>query len=335
MKYKTVSIFLSLLIVLTAFGLTAYWYMVRCEGQWEGVPLEVPRRAELPAIAKALRNDVGYMSVTLGERNTEKYHALSQCASWIRESWESQGYAVKTQTFSLEGKEYTNLEVELTGRKAPSQIVIVSAQYDTIPGSPGANNNASGMAILLYLSTMLRDYQPARTLRLVAFTTEEPPYFGTENMGSFHYARQAKQRGEEIWVMVSLDALGFYRDAPKSQRLPFPFSMFYPDRANFLAFIGNLRSRWRVLEATKGFKQGSAFPIEAGVAPPWVKGASWSDHSSFWHFGYSGMQVTDTGAFRSPWHTNEGDTMDKIDFDALARITMGLYGSILHLTRLD
>lgn len=335
MKHKMASLLFLLTTVLVLLGLTSYWYMIRCEGQWDGVPLEVLRSSELPAIEKTLRDDVTYMSVILGERNPENHEALSRCAEWLQHRWESLGYEVRIQTFTMEGAEYSNLEVELPGRKAPSQIVIVSAQYDTLPGSPGANNNASGMAILLTLSKMLKGYQPQRTLRLVAFTTEEPPYFGTEQMGSFHYARRSRQLEEDIRVMISLDALGFYRDVPKSQRLPFPFSLFYPDRANFLAFIGDLRSRRSVVEATKGFKQGSAFPIEAGVAPRWVKGASWSDHSSFWRFGYMGMQVTDTGAFRSPWHTNQGDTMEKISFSSLARITMGLYASILHLTSLE
>ncbi len=143
----------------------------------------------------------------------------------------------------MEGKECSNLEIVFPGRLRPSEIVILSAQYDTWPDSPGANNNASGMAVLLKLSEMLKNYQPDRTLRLVAFTTQEPPYDNTEWMGSLRYARLSRERGENIRVILSMDAIGIYKHEPHSQKLPFPFSLFYPNRGNFLGFIADLKTR--------------------------------------------------------------------------------------------
>jgi len=154
-------------------------------------------------------------------------------------------------------------------------------------------------------------------------------------MGSFQYAKSCRQREEDIQVMVSLDALGVYKDEPGSQSLPFPFSIFYPDRGNFLAFIGNLQSRKYVKEVTKGFKKGSSFQIQAGVAPEWAKGGAWSDHSSFWKFRYPGIMVTDTGGFRSPYHTTQEDTMEKLNFEAMSRIVIGMFTSAVHLTSLQ
>jgi hypothetical protein len=310
----------------------AYRYMVRCEGQWHGEPLEDAMVPERDAITKDLIADVEFMSVTIGERNPDHYKELARCADWVREKWKSQGYAVGEQTFQIDGRDYANLEVEIPGGKAASQIVLVSAQYDTLPGSPGANNNASGMAVLLKLSELLKGCHPDRTLRLVAFTTEEDPYFGTEKMGSYHYAKRSRERGEDIVVMLSLDAMGYYVHTPHSQRLPFPFSLAYPDRGDFLAFIGDLGCRPYLVAVTRGFRKGSSFPIHAGAVPKSAEGAGWSDHWSFWHFGYHGMQVTDTGGFRSPWHTNAGDTVDKLDFGALTRITIGLRSGIEELT---
>ena len=133
--------------------------------------------------------------------------------------------------------------------------------------------------------------------------------------------------------MLSLDTLGIYTDKPDSQKYPFPFSLLYPSRGNFLAFIGDFSSRKYMLEATRGFKKGSSFPIEAGVVPKWVEGAGWSDHLSFWKFGYPGIMVTDTGGFRSLYHTTKEDTMEKMNFEALSRVTLGMYSSILELTR--
>jgi Zn-dependent M28 family amino/carboxypeptidase len=308
--------------------------MLKCEGSWQGEPLEKQMKAELSEIKEGMESDIEYLQ-SLGPRNSENdesYKQLRQCEEWIKQKWESQGYAVKKQTFSYKGKEYSNLEIEIKGRTLPAEIIIISAQYDTLPDSPGANNNGSGIAILFQLSQLLRKHTPDRTLRLLNFVNEEDPLFGTEMMGSYQYAKRSHQLREDIKVMLSMDALGIYKDEPGSQRLPFPFSLFYPDRGNFLAFIGNLYSRKYVKETTKGFKKGSSFPIQAGVAPEWAKGAAWSDHSSFWKFGYPGIMVTDTGGFRSPSHTTKEDTMEKLNFDAMSRIAIGMYASVVHLT---
>jgi hypothetical protein len=288
--------------------------------------------SELAEIEARLRADVSYLSETLGPRNPTHYGVLNQAADWISDRWRSGGHEVKRHSYSWEGKEYVNIEVEIRGRARPSEIVILSAQYDTHPDSPGANNNGSGMAVLLELADRLRGAELDRTFRLVAFTNQEPPYSLTEGMGSLRYARHSREQGEDIRVMLSMDAIGVYRHEPGTQRLPFPFGYFYPDRGDFLAFIADLGTRSYLVQTTRGFKKGSAFPIEAGAVPRWVEGASWSDHGSFWDYGYRAIQITDTGAFRSPFHVTSEDTMEKMDFGALARITLGMYGAVLELT---
>ncbi|NTW50418.1 MAG: M28 family peptidase [Chlorobiales bacterium] len=212
-------------------------------------------------------------------------------------------------------------------------MIVISGQYDTLPDSPGANNNGSGMAVLFKLSDLLKNSQPDKTLRLVAFTNEEDPLFGTDKMGSYVYAKNSRRLGENIQIMMSLDAIGIYKNEPGSQKLPFPYSLFYPDRGDFLGFIGNFPSRTYVEETTRGFKKGSSFPIKAGVVPESAEGASWSDHSCFWMFGYPGIMITDTGGFRAASHTTKEDTMEKIDFDALSRITVGMYTATLELVK--
>jgi len=326
-----------LVILFIAFLFFSYWYMIKCEGNWHGEPLEKKMESELNEIKKSMESDIDYLQ-RLGPRNSENdtnYKQLRQCEEWIKQRWEAQGYVVKNYTYSVKGKEYSNLELEIRGRVSPSEIIIVSAQYDTLPDSPGANNNGSGMAILFQLSRLLRNHTPDRTIRLIEFVNEEPPFFGTEKMGSFQYAKRCRQQGEDIRVMLSLDALGIYKNEPGSQKLPFPFSMFYPDRGNFLAFIGNLRSRKYMLEISRGFKKGSSFPIQVGVVPEWVKASDWSDHRSFWQFGYPGIMVTDTGGFRSPFHTTKEDTMEKLNFEAMSRIVIGMYTCTVYLTSLQ
>ncbi len=333
MKHRTLIKVLSMSALLFTGSLClGLWTMVKCEGEWHSDPLE--KRTDLAGIREGLERDVASMQA-LGPRNSESeeaYKKLRLCEAWIRERWQSQGYRVKIQTFRVEGRSYSNLEVEIRGRTLPSEIILVSAQYDTLPGSPGANNNASGVAILLALSGLLRNHTPDRTLRLVNFVNEEDPFFDTEKMGSYHYSKQSAILRENIRIMLSLDSLGIYRNEPGSQSLPFPFSLVYPDRGNFLAFIGDFRSRQSMKAATRGFKMGSSFPIQAGIVPKWVKGAGWSDHLSFWKFGYPGIMVTDTGGYRSPYHTTREDTLEKLNFEAMSRIVIGLYTSVVYLT---
>jgi hypothetical protein len=332
---KLKRVFVLLVILFIAFLFFSYWYMLQCKGNWRGEPLEKKMKTELIEIKKSMESDIEYLQ-NLGPRNSENdtsYKQLRQCEKWIKQRWESQGYVVKKQTFSFKGKEYSNLEIEIKGRTLPSEIIIISAQYDTLPGSPGANNNGSGIAILFQLSRLLKSHIPERTLRLLNFVNEEDPFFGTEMMGSYQYAKRAYQYRENIRIMLSLDALGIFKEEPGSQKYPFPFSLVYPNRGNFLAFIGDFSSRKYMVETTRGFKKGSSFLIEAGVVPKWVEGAGWSDHLSFWKFGYPGIMVTDTGGFRSPSHTTKEDTMEKLNFEAMSRIVVGMYSAIVELTQ--
>jgi hypothetical protein len=332
---KLKRVLLLLVILFIVFLFFSYWYMLKCTGNWRGEPLEKKMKTKLIEIKKSMESDIEYLQ-NFGPRNSENetnYKQLRYCEEWIKQRWESQGYAVKRHTFSFSGRDYSNLEIEIKGNISPSEIIIVSAQYDTLPDSPGANNNGSGMAILFQLSRLLKSHIPDRTLRLLNFVNEEDPFFGTEMMGSYQYAKRAYQHRENIRIMLSLDALGIYKEEPGSQKYPFPFLLVYPNRGNFLAFIGDFSSRKYMVETTRGFKKGSSFPIEAGVVPKWVEGAGWSDHLSFWKFGYPGIMVTDTGGFRSPSHTTQGDTMEKLNFEAMSRIVVGMYSAIVELTQ--
>jgi hypothetical protein len=212
--------FFALALLVLSFLFLCYWYMVKGGDKGYGEPLERQRAAELLEIKKGLETDVAYMQ-SLGPRNSvneETYSKLRKCEEWLTQRWQSQQYSVKSQIFRFEGREYSNLEIELPGRVSPSEIIIVSAQYDTLPDSPGANNNGSGVAILLSLSELLRNHTPDRTLRLVNFVNEEDPFFDTKMMGSYVYAKRSREHHEDIRIMLSLDALGIYTDCHSPSR---------------------------------------------------------------------------------------------------------------------
>ncbi|MEA3275961.1 MAG: M28 family peptidase, partial [Pseudomonadota bacterium] len=191
-------------------------------------------------------------------------------------------------------------------------------------GSPGANDNGSGVAAVLELARLLAGRALARTVRFVAFVNEEPPFSYTPEMGSLVHARAARDRGDRIQAMLSLETIGHYSDRPGSQRYPYPLSLFYPDTADFIGFVGNLGSRQLVRSAVQSFRRHAFFPSEGAAVPAWVKGVGWSDHWSFWQAGYPAIMVTDTAFFRYAHYHSAGDTPEKIDYARTARVVEGL-----------
>ncbi len=283
-----------------------------------------PLSDEERLIENNLRRHVGMLAEQIGERNVWQPEALAAAAQYIRNSLESSGYEVRAQSFESKGLTLQNLEVELPGNTLPEEIIVLGAHYDSIAGTPGANDNASGVAALLEIARLAAGNRYSRTVRLVAFANEEPPFFYGEEMGSNVYAARSRQRGEQIKTMLALETIGFYTDEPASQQYPFPFSFFYPDTGNFIGFVGNLSSRRLVRRAIGAFRTSTAFPSEGLAAPGWMMGVHWSDHWSFWQAGYPAIMITDTALFRYHHYHAATDTPDKLDYPSLARVTKGL-----------
>ena len=224
--------------------------------------------------------------------------------------------------------ESANLETTRSGSKWSNEIILIGAHYDSVVGSPGANDNASGVAALMEISRGFRDIRPERTVRFVAFVNEEPPFFYWRQMGSMVYARAARKRSDDIRLMMSLEMLGCYSDEPGSQGYPPLFRYFYPDRGNFIALVSNLRSRGLLRRTVSLFKNHSDVPVESLATLSIVPGVSWSDHLSFWRHGYPALMVTDTAFYRYPYYHTAWDTPDKVDYDTMTRVTDGLFVAI-------
>ncbi len=282
-------------------------------------------------LAEQLRAHVVRLAGEIGERNVWRPPALHAAAAYIRDQWQRQGHTVTAQRYSAYEVPSDNLAIALTGTLHPSEIIVVGAHYDSVGGSPGANDNASGVAALLEISRALKDAPLRRTVRLVAFVNEEPPFFYWGEMGSGVYAKAARQRGDDIRLMMSLEMLGAYRDLPGSQRYPPFFGWFYPDRANFIAFVSNIASRHVLRRAVAAFRGVSAFPSESLIAPGIVPGVSWSDQLSFWREGYPAIMVTDTAFYRYAQYHTEQDTPDRLDYARMAQVVEGLAKAIVSL----
>jgi Zn-dependent M28 family amino/carboxypeptidase len=255
---------------------------------------------------------------------------LNRTADYIEDRFRSYGCNVKRQPFNYRGSTYYNIICEIKGTKESKDgILVVGAHYDTVIDTPGADDNASGVAGLLELARLTVSKPLQRTVRFVAFSLEEPPPFMTKHMGSYFYAERLKKEDLKVYGMISLEMLGYYSDRKGSQYYPFPiFKWFYPDKGNFIAFVGNLSSRSFTMRVKKLFKSVSAMPVESLNAFSIIPGVNFSDHLNFWKFGYSAFMITDTAFYRNPNYHAPGDTAETLDYDRMTEFVIGLYKTL-------
>jgi Zn-dependent M28 family amino/carboxypeptidase len=223
------------------------------------------------------------------------------------------------QDYQAKGVTYQNRSLEIRGQTKPDEIILIGAHYDTVAVSPGADDNASGVAALISLSKQFEQVKFAKTVRFVAFAQEE---LGL--LGSRAYAERSKQLNENIVAMLSFDMLGYYTDQPGSQAYPVPVGNLYPDRGNYLAFISNLKSRDLLRSTIQSFRKSAALPSEALALPELIKDIGRSDHAAFWKAGYPAILVTDTASFRNPHYHQPSDRSETLDFDRLTRAVDGI-----------
>ena len=324
---------LVLLLSVLFFSALLHWTTRMAVKSYAGPFLPLTR--EETEISASLRDHVAMLAGKIGERNLWLPQKLHAAAAYIEQVWQKQNFAVQRQNYEVHGVESANLIIEIPGKSLPRQIILVGAHYDTVQGSPGANDNGSGVASLLEISRLLSGKNGARTIRFVAFTNEEPPFFLRRKMGSRIYASRSRRLGENIVAMLSLETIGSYSEAPESQAYPFPFSFFYPHTANFIGFVGNIRSRNLVRLSLEAFRSTTPFPSEGTAAPGWITGIGWSDHWSFWREGYRAIMVTDTAFFRYEYYHTSQDTPEKLDYERLARVTGGLAEVVLELANTE
>lgn len=285
----------------------------------------------------ALREDLDVLAGEVGERNvSHRYEQLVAAGEFIEGRLAAAGYATRRREIEVAGKLVWNVEAERTGSTHPEEILLVGAHYDTVPGSPGANDNGTAVVANLALARAFAQLHPERTIRFVFFVNEESPYYMTPAMGSLRCAEDCREKGETLIGMVSLETIGDYSDVPGSQRYPMKwFGYLYPRMGNFVAVVGNVASR-RLVRRVVGGLRGASFPAEGIAAPRWLKDIFRSDHAAFWHCGYEALMITDTANFRYEHYHTPHDTVDKIDFEMLARLVSALeqtFGEMLKAER--
>ncbi len=282
-------------------------------------------------IADELRSDVAELAGKIGERNADKKWELASAADWLVESLEKIGYAVARDGHEIDGVLVQNLSVQIRGGSAADEVVVVGAHYDSATGSPGANDNASGVAALLALARRYQTASADRTLRFVFFANEEPPYFQTPKMGSLLYAQGLVVRRENVVAMLSLESIGVYSDAAGSQRAPQALAGKIPTIGNFAAVVGNTASKPLVDLVAEGLSVRGSLPAVGAALPGEVPEAGWSDHWSFWQIGVPAVMITDTAPFRDEHYHKPSDTPERLDYARAARLVAGLESVIAEL----
>lgn len=277
-------------------------------------------------MASRLATTVRALSQEIGQRGYLDAERLERAAAYIEGKLRSYGYTVKRQPFAFQGKTYVNIIAESTGTDPEKkEILVIGAHYDTVAGTPGADDNASGIAGLLELARLAAEKPLPRTVRFAAFSLEEPPAFGTEFMGSHAYAKSLSGEGVKVRGMISLEMIGFFCDRKDCQRYPLScIGWFYPDRGDYIALVGNRDSKAFTKALKKAFSAVSSFPLETLNAPSFVTGVDFSDHRNFWKFGYPAVMMTDTSFYRNPHYHQESDTAEKLDYGKMAELVTGL-----------
>lgn len=285
-------------------------------------------------IEKDLKNHVKTVSDKIGERNVFN-GKLILAEEYIEKEISKCGYEIEKQTYLPEelGKrapECSNIIVTKTGMKDKDKIILIGAHYDSMYQSPGADDNASSVACLLVLADIISKLQFEKTIKLIFFTNEEPPFYKTNSMGSVIYAKRARKNKENIIAMICLEMVGYFAQGKNTQKYPPLINLFYPKKGNFIAIVGNLKSHSLVKLTKKAFNKYSEIPVETISIPGFIAhGVDFSDHSSFWNEGYKAVMITDTSFYRNRnYHTRE-DIYNTLDYKEMTKIVKGLNGLLM------
>ncbi len=301
---------------------------------WLTQPLLSNPRASVERTVEPARLEahVRKLSVDLTPRDVSHIENLDLTAAYIRSEFLQLGATVLEQPYRIEGKSYRNV-IARFGPETADRIV-VGAHYDAAGALPGADDNASGVAGLLELARLLSQRQLTMRVELVAFTLEEPPFFGTNGMGSVIHAESLRKENVKVRAMMSLEMIGYFSDAPNSQHFPAALlQAFYPSRGNFISVVGRVGDGLLARRVKVAMRAAAPLPVYSISAPSFIPGIDFSDQKSYWANGYNAVMITDTAFYRNLNYHTEQDTPEKLDYTRMAMVVEGVFAAVLELSR--
>ena len=274
-------------------------------------------------LADRLRRHVDMLAELIGERNTAHAPALEAARAYLRRELATMGHVAVDQRFAAHGREAVNIEVALSAARPGRATLVVGAHYDSAVGTPGADDNASAVAVLLEISRALVGRRLRRPVRIVFFDCEEPPYFHLGQMGSQHHAASLRRAGERVAGMICLESIGYF--APPALppcQVPFPmrwFNRLFGHR--YIAIVSDLPSIRFGLGFVWRFATSGTFPFLAAALPVrWVPDIELSDHRGYWEQGFPALMVTDTAHLRNPNYHQRSDRLGTLDLPRMAKL---------------
>ena len=320
-KFKWFKIIVRTLIALSVLTLVLGYFMVT-------QPFVRAVKSDPPAVsATRLEEHVRFLTETVHPRNYEETKNINAAADYIKQHLEETGVKVTEQFFDAGGKRYRNISAHF----GPEQefIMIVGAHYDSFSTTPGADDNASGVAGLLELALLLKNNPPKHAVELVAYTLEEPPFFNSDEMGSAVHARSVKAANRPVKVMISLEMIGYFSDEAGSQQYPISLmNAAYPTKGNYIGVIGQF-SDIKETKRVKALMSGATdLPVYSINASTIVQGLDFSDHRNYWAEGFNAVMITDTAYFRNKNYHEPTDTADTLDYQRMAKVVQGTYAVV-------
>lgn len=274
-----------------------------------------------------VRNDLLAITGTTESRNYQNIETLNWVAGYIFSQLLKSCDTVYYQAYCIRGKWYKNV-IGVIGNEKKEKIV-VGAHYDVAGDQPGADDNASGVAGLLELARILSLRPISYTIEFVAYTLEEPPFFGTKKMGSYIHAKTIFEGGQKIKGMLCLDMIGYFDDKKGTQQYPLKgLGVIYGSRGNYITIIqkfGNGKFGRRVKRKLKG---QSWIRTKSFKGPVVLPGIDFSDHRNYWGFGFPAVLITNTAFYRNPHYHQKGDVLQSLNIDKMCRVVQAVYLAI-------
>lgn len=306
------------------------WFVYRVPSEVRSLPSSNFEVSTISVSPELLRKHVEKLSLEFVPRDHLHPENLEESALYIQSSFESQGLPTELQRYSIGGKEYLNVIASLGPET--SEVIVVGAHYDAAEGTPGADDNASGVAGLLELARILAKIELKTNLQLVAYTLEEPPFFATAAMGSAVHAQSLSASKQKVIAMLSLEMIGFFSDEENSQQFPVDAMRYaYPTTGDFIAVVGRLKEGWLTACVADAMQKQSEVKVVKFNGPEIMPGISFSDHLSYWREDFPALMVTDTAFFRNKNYHEAGDVPDTLDYFRMSKVVEGVFYSIQSL----
>lgn len=306
-------------------------------------PIFSPTKTEnLPVVdSLQLTRHVYALSETFYPRSFDQPENLAAAATYIYEKLEDYGAEPYKEIYEADGQQFVNIIAQYGVKGAKAPHIVIGAHYDSYSDwielndvqpethTPGADDNASGVAGLLELARLFSENPPDKLVTLVFFATEEPPFFDTPRMGSAVNAVNHKISGQKIDLMISLEMIGYFSDEPGSQGFPLPgLDFIYPDTGNFITIVGRLEDISATRKVKSSMQGATDLPVYSINALPAIKGLDFSDHKNYWAEGYTALMITDTAFYRNHNYHMAGDKAHSLDYKRMAKVVQGIFAAV-------